>query len=75
MEEKIEKIDTAQPMKISTIGLCEKVLELQEKLNEVIDMLNIMAMPDEDEVDDPDDIVLLSASETEISAKQKKKGK
>lgn len=57
MDGKITKIDTSKPLRRSTIDLYEAVVELQTKLNELIDVVNIMTTPDDedDDIDDEED--------------------
>ena len=66
MDDRIEKIDTTRPMKRNAFDLYDRVLELQEKMNEIIDVLNLIMMPDEDTVEEGEETSFLGASDIEI---------
>lgn len=71
--ELIERIDTSIPTQKTIGNLYAKVLELQVKVNEIIDALNILTLPDEDTMDDGEEAVFISAAEVESNTKQKTK--
>lgn len=51
----ISKIDTSKPLRKSTIDLYSAVVELQTKVNEIIDALNVYMLPDDEDADSDDD--------------------
>lgn len=52
----IDRIDTTEDFPLMASKLKEKIIEIQEKVNEVIDVINVLTMPDDqDEYDDDDD--------------------
>lgn len=60
MEElRIEKIDTTKKIPTTPVYLVQTIAQLQEKMNEIIDVLNIITMPGEHEfIDETDETEL-----------------
>lgn len=51
----IEKINTAKKIKATPREMLTAILELQEKINEVIEVVNILTLPDDPDALEDDD--------------------
>lgn len=51
----IEKINTAKKIKATPREMLVAILELQEKINEVIEVVNILTLPDDPDALEDDD--------------------
>lgn len=76
MDEKnelIEKIDTSKLIRPNTRDLVAALVELQVKMNEIIEVVNLTLMPD-DSFDDEDDEepTVISPSNLTLGQKNKK---
>lgn len=59
----IEQIDTTKQIRRNSPELVEAVLELQEKINEIIEVINVLTLPDDeeammDEEDEDGDVII-----------------
>lgn len=69
----IKKIDTSKPIFLNNQSMASALVEIQCKLNEVIDVLNILTMEEEETNDtDEDDIMLLNSSNLKNTNKKDK---
>ena len=73
MNEEIEKIDTTKPIRMSSRDLHHEILVLQQKVNELIDVVNYMMMPDEDTYDDDEEAVVIKPGDINIQSEKKPK--
>lgn len=75
MDEKIElieKIDTSKIIRPNTKDIVAELINLQVKVNEVIDYINMYIMPDEPfDDDDEDGPTVVSPSNITLGAKNK----
>lgn len=53
--ELIEKIDTSKPIRHNTRDIVAAIIEIQVKLNEIIDVVNLSLTPEEPFDDDEDE--------------------
>lgn len=59
----IEKIDTTRPVRPTPREMLNLIKELQDKVNEIVEMVNVLSLPDDEEAmkedDEDDDIVVV----------------
>lgn len=65
---KIEPIDTTKPISLAPREMVKTIIELQEKVNELVEIINILTMPNDEEVLDDEE-----AEENEVISKPNKK--
>ena len=53
--ELIERIDTSKPIRHNTRDIVAAIIEIQVKLNEIIDVVNLSLIPEEPFDDDEDE--------------------
>ena len=53
--ELIERIDTSKPIRHNTRDIAAAIIEIQVKLNEIIDVVNLSLIPEEPFDDDEDE--------------------
>lgn len=71
--ELIEKIDTSKPIRHNTRDIVAAIIEIQVKLNEIIDVVNLSLTPEEPFDDDEDEEpTIVSPSNLTLGAKNKK---
>ena len=71
--ELIEKIDTSKPIRHNTRDIVAAIIEIQVKLNEIIDVVNLSLTPEEPFDDDEDeDPTIVSPSNLTLGSKNKK---
>lgn len=69
----IEKIDTSKIIRPNTKDIVAALIELQVKMNEIIDVVNIYLMPDEPlDDDEEDEPTVVSPSNITLGLKNKK---
>lgn len=72
-DELIEKIDTSKPIKPNTRDIVTAIIEIQVKINEIIDVVNLSLMPEEPFDDDEDEEpTVVSSSNLTLGSKNKK---
>lgn len=79
MDEKmiVEKIDTSKPIHLRLDSLRSSIIDLQVKVNELVDIINEQLIPDDDfnydeEEDDEKDIVI-EPNDLKLSKRKPKK--
>lgn len=71
--ELIEKIDTSKPIRHNTRDIVAAIIEIQVKLNEIIDVVNLSLTPEEPFDDDEDEEpTIVSPSNLTLGSKNKK---
>ena len=71
--ELIEKIDTSKPIRHNTRDIVAAIIEIQVKLNEIIDVVNLSLTPEEPFDDDEDEgPTIVSPSNLTLGSKNKK---
>lgn len=71
--ELIEKIDTSKPLRHNTRDIVAAIIEIQVKLNEIIDVVNLSLTPEEPFDDDEDEEpTIVSPSNLTLGSKNKK---
>ena len=71
--ELIEKIDTSKPIRHNTRDIVAAIIEIQVKLNEIIDVVNLSLTPEEPFDDDEDEEpTIISPSNLTLGSKNKK---
>ena len=71
--ELIEKIDTSKPIRHNTRDIVAAIIEIQVKLNEIIDVVNLSLTPEEPFDDDEDEEpTIVSSSNLTLGSKNKK---
>lgn len=71
--ELIEKIDTSKPLRHNTRDIVAAIIEIQVKLNEIIDAVNLSLTPEEPFDDDEDEEpTIVSPSNLTLGSKNKK---
>ena len=71
--ELIEKIDTSKPIRHNTRDIAAAIIEIQVKLNEIIDVVNLSLTPEEPFDDDEDEEpTIVSPSNLTLGSKNKK---
>jgi len=71
--ELIEKIDTSKPIRHNTRDIVAAIIEIQVKLNEIIDVVNLSLAPEEPFDDDEDEEpTIVSPSNLTLGSKNKK---
>lgn len=71
--ELIEKIDTSKPIRPNTRDIVTAIIEIQVKLNEIIDVVNLSLTPEEPFDDDEDEEpTVVSPSNLTLGSKNKK---
>ena len=71
--ELIEKIDTSKPIRHNTRDIVAAIIEIQVKLNEIIDVVNLSLIPEEPFDDDEDEEpTIVSPSNLTLGSKNKK---
>ena len=71
--ELIEKIDTSKPIRHNTRDIVAAIIEIQVKLNEIIDVVNLSLTPEEPFDDDEDEEpTIVSPSNLTLESKNKK---
>jgi hypothetical protein len=68
----IDKIDTTKILRKNVMDLQEAVVELQVKMNEIIDSINTMMMPDDDfDEEEEDEQVVVKPSQIDLGSGRK----
>ena len=71
--ELIERIDTSKPIRNNTRDIVAAIIEIQVKLNEIIDVVNLSLTPEEPFDDDEDEEpTIVSPSNLTLGSKNKK---
>ena len=71
--ELIERIDTSKPIRHNTRDIVAAIIEIQVKLNEIIDVVNLSLTPEEPFDDDEDEEpTIVSPSNRTLGSKNKK---
>lgn len=71
--ELIERIDTSKPIRHNTRDIVAAIIEIQVKLNEIIDVVNLSLAPEEPFDDDEDEEpTIVSPSNLTLGSKNKK---
>ena len=71
--ELIERIDTSKPIRHNTRDIVAAIIEIQFKLNEIIDVVNLSLTPEEPFDDDEDEEpTIVSPSNLKLGSKNKK---
>ena len=71
--ELIERIDTSKPIRHNTRDIVAAIIEIQVKLNEIIDVVNLSLTPEEPYDDDEDEEpTIVSPSNLTLGSKNKK---
>ena len=71
--ELIERIDTSKPIRHNTRDIVAAIIEIQVKLNEIIDVVNLSLTPEEPFDDDEDEEpTIVSPSNLTLESKNKK---
>ena len=71
--ELIERIDTSKPIRHNTRDIVAAIIEIQVKLNEIIDVVNLSLTPEEPFDDDEDEEpTIVSSSNLTLGSKNKK---
>ena len=71
--ESIERIDTSKPIRHNTRDIVAAIIEIQVKLNEIIDVVNLSLTPEEPFDDDEDEEpTIVSPSNLTLGSKNKK---
>ena len=71
--ELIERIDTSKPIRHNTRDIVAAIIEIQVKLNEIIDVVNLSLIPEEPFDDDEDEEPpIVSPSNLTLGSKNKK---
>lgn len=71
--ELIERIDTSKPIRHNTRDIVAAIIEIQVKLNEIIDVVNLSLTPEEPFDDDEDEEpTIVSPSNLTLGSKNKK---
>ena len=71
--ELIERIDTSKPIRHNTRDIVAAIIEIQVKLNEIIDVVNLSLIPEEPFDDDEDEEpTIVSPSNLTLGSKNKK---
>ena len=69
----IERIDTSKPIRHNTMSIVAAIIEIQVKLNEIIDVVNLSLTPEEPFDDDEDEEpTIVSPSNLTLGSKNKK---
>lgn len=69
----IERIDTSKPIRHNTRDIVAAIIEIQVKLNEIIDVVNLSLTPEEPFDDDEDEEpTIVSPSNLTLGSKNKK---
>ena len=70
--ELIERIDTSKPIRHNTRDIVAAIIEIQFKLNEIIDVVNLSLTPEEPFDDDEDEEpTIVSPSNLTLGSKNK----
>ena len=71
--ELLERIDTSKPIRHNTRDIVAAIIEIQVKLNEIIDVVNLSLTPEEPFDDDEDEEpTIVSPSNLTLGSKNKK---